>query len=152
MFMNRVFHALLSLICSLNTLIHVRSFGLLQELSELVHHVCFMLHKGMGIAIERDGWVLVTEDLGERLYVHTTFKGAGGKRMPQGMKALVRNFYFFEEQFKTSLVRTDGNRLSVCRYREERIAPFLYAFENRQQLPRQRYHAAGSRRFRLVYD
>lgn len=80
--MNRVFHALLSLICSLNTLIHVRSFGLLQELSELVHHVCFMLHKGMGIAIERDGWVLVTEDLGERLYVHTTFKRVRSKRKP----------------------------------------------------------------------
>ena len=44
---------------SLNTLIHVRSFGLSQKLSELVHHIGFMLHKGMGIAIERDGRVFM---------------------------------------------------------------------------------------------
>ena len=54
-----------------------------------------MLHKGMGIAVERDGRVLVTEDLGERFYVHTAFEGAGGKRMPQGMEAFMRNIKFF---------------------------------------------------------
>ena len=72
-----------------------------------------MLHKGVGIAIERDGRVLVTEDLGERLYVHTAFECAGSERMPQGMEAFVRYFQPFQEQFKTSLVRADGNRLSV---------------------------------------
>ena len=61
MFMNRVFHVLFILICSLNIVIHVRSFGLLQQFSELVHHVGFMLHKGVGIAVERDGRVFVTE-------------------------------------------------------------------------------------------
>ena len=54
-----------------------------------------MLHKGMGIAVEREGRVLMTEYLGERLYIHSAFKGAGGKRMPQGMKALVRNIKSF---------------------------------------------------------
>ena len=40
-----------------------------------------MLHKGMGIAVEREGRVLMTEYLGERLYIHSAFKGAGiGKR------------------------------------------------------------------------
>ena len=42
----------------------------LQELSEPVHHVGFMLHEGVGIAIEGDGRILMTEDLGERFYVH----------------------------------------------------------------------------------
>ena len=82
MFMDRVFHVLLSLICSLNMLIHVRPFGLSQKLSEPVHHVCFMLHKGMGIAVKRDCRAFMTKDLGERLYVHAAFEGAGGKRMP----------------------------------------------------------------------
>ncbi len=111
-----------------------------------------MLHKGMGIAIERDGRVLMPEYLGERLYVHAAFEGARGKCMPQGMKAFMRNFQPFQEQFKTSLVGTDGHRLSVCRHHEGRIALFLYAFEERQKLSRQRYHAAGSHCFRLVYD
>ena len=132
MFMNRVFYVLLSLICSLNTLIHVRSFGLSQKLSELVHHICFMLHKGMGIAIERDGRILMPEDLRERLYIHSAFEGAGGKCMSQGMKTFVRNFQPFQEQFKTSLVGTNGNGLSVRRYHKGRIALFLYAFKDRQ--------------------
>ena len=55
MFMNRVFHVLFILICSLNIVIHVRSFGLLQQLSEPVHHVGFVLYKGMSVAVERSG-------------------------------------------------------------------------------------------------
>ncbi len=89
-----------------------------------------MLHEGMRIAIERDGRIFMSENLGERLYVHSAFEGAGGKRMPQGMKAFVRNIQFFQEQFKTSLVGADGNRLFVCRHHEARMALFLYAFEN----------------------
>lgn len=73
-------------------IIHVRSFGLSQKLSEPVHHVCFMLHKRVSVAVKGNRWVLMTEDLGERLHVHTAFEGAGGKRMPQGMESLMRNF------------------------------------------------------------
>ena len=72
--------------------------------------------------------------------------------MPQGMKALVWDIQPFQEQFKTSLIGADGNRLSVCRHNEGRMALFLYAFEDWQQLFRQRYHAAGSGCFRLIYD
>ena len=71
-----------------------------------------MLHQGMGIAVERDGRVFMAEDLGECFYVHAAFEGAGGERMPQGVKAFVRNIQPFQEQFKTSLVGADGNRLS----------------------------------------
>lgn len=46
---------LFTLICSPNMVIYVRSFGLSQELSKPVHHAGFMLHKGMGITVERDG-------------------------------------------------------------------------------------------------
>ena len=41
-----------------------------------------MLHKGMGIAVEGNGRVLMPENFGERFYVHTAFDGAGGKGMP----------------------------------------------------------------------
>ena len=126
--MNKVFHVLLALICTLNTVIHVRSFDLLQELSEPVHHICFMLHKGVSITVERDGRVLVAENFGKRFDVHAAFEGAGGKSMPQGMESLVRNFQLFQKQFKTPLVGTDGNRFPVCRHHEGRIALFLYAF------------------------
>ena len=111
-----------------------------------------MLHKRVGVTIERDGRVFVSEDLGECFYVHAALKGAGGERMPQGMESLVRDFQPFQEQFKTSLVGTNGYELSVYRYHEGRVALFLYAFEDRQQLFRQWYHAAGSSGFRLVYD
>ena len=40
---------------TLNIVIHVRSFGLLQQLSEPVHHVGFVLYKGMSVAVERSG-------------------------------------------------------------------------------------------------
>ena len=76
---------------TLNIVIHVRSFGLSQELSELVHHVCFMLHKRMSIAVERNGRILMTENFRERFHIHTAFESAGGKRMPQRMKTLMRN-------------------------------------------------------------
>ena len=95
-----------------------------------------MLHKGMDIAIERYGRIFMTEDLGKCLYVHAAFEGASGKCTPQGVKAFVRNIQPFQEQFKTSLVGADRNGLSICRYHKGRIALFLYAFENRQQLPR----------------
>ena len=111
-----------------------------------------MLHKGMGVAVKRDGRAFMTKDLGERLYVHAAFDGASGKRMPQGVKAFVRYLQFFQEQFKTSLVGADRNGLSVCRHHEGRIALFLYAFQDRQQLFRERYLAAGRGGFRLVYD
>ena len=51
-----------------------------------------MLHQGVGIAVESDGRVFMPEDLGECLYVHAAFEGAGGKRVPQGMEAFVRYF------------------------------------------------------------
>ena len=51
-----------------------------------------MLHEGVGIAVEGDGRVFVPEDLGERFHVHPAFKCASSKRVPQGMKSLVRYF------------------------------------------------------------
>ena len=55
---------------TLNIVIHVRSFGLLQQLSEPVHHIRLMFHKRVSIAVERDGRILVTENLGERFHIH----------------------------------------------------------------------------------
>lgn len=72
-------------------IIHVHIFSL-QQFPQLVHHVGFMLHKRVGVAVQSNCRVLVSEDLGERFYIHTAFDGAGGECMPQGMKALVRYF------------------------------------------------------------
>ena len=54
-----------------------------------------MLHKGMSIAVECNGRVLVAEDLGKRFHVHTAFKSAGSERVSQRVKAFVRNFQLF---------------------------------------------------------
>ena len=113
MFMNRVFHVLLVCICSLNTVIHVRSFGLLQKLFELVHHVGFMLHQGVSVAVQSDRRIFVPENLGQCFHVHSTFEGAGSKRMPQGVKSFVRYTQFYKEQFESTLIGTDENGLAV---------------------------------------
>ena len=54
-----------------------------------------MLHEGMGVAVEGDGRVFVTEDLGEGFHVHAALEGARRKGMPQGMKSLMRNMQPF---------------------------------------------------------
>ena len=72
-----------------------------------------MLHKGMCIAIQCDGRVFMSENLGKRFYIHAAFKGTGGERMPQGMKTFVRYLQLFQKQFKASLIGANGNGLSV---------------------------------------
>ena len=89
-----------------------------------------MLLKGVGIAVERDGRVFVTEYLGKCFYIHAALEGAGGERVPQGMKAFMRNIQSFQEQFKTSLVGTNGNGTSVCRHHGGRITSLLQPFKN----------------------
>lgn len=111
-----------------------------------------MLHKGVGITVQSDCRILVTEDLGKRFYIHTTLNGTGGKSMTQGMKTFVRYHQLFQKQFEASLVGTNGNGTSVCRHHGGRIASFLYASEDGQQLFWQWYHAPGSSGFRLVDD
>lgn len=54
-----------------------------------------MLHKGVNVTVEGNGRVFMPEYLGERFHVHTAFKSAGGKRMPQGVKAFVRDIQSF---------------------------------------------------------
>ena len=68
----------------------------------------------MSVAVEGYGWVFVPKDLGERLHIHAAFEGACSERMPQRMETFVRNFQFFQEQFKTALVGADGNAISVA--------------------------------------
>ena len=74
-----------------NTIFSVLFYVLSKQLSKPVHHVRFMLHEGVGIAVEGNGRVFVPEDLGERFHVHAAFEGTGGERMPQRMKSFVRD-------------------------------------------------------------
>ena len=72
-----------------------------------------MLHKGVGITVQSDCRVFVTEYLGKCFHVHTAFEGTGGERMPQGMKSFVRYLQLFQKQFKASLIGANGTGLSV---------------------------------------
>ena len=63
----------------------------LQKFPKTIHHHVLMIHEAMNITIERDGWIFMTENLRQRFHVHTAFEGAGGERMPQRMKAPVRD-------------------------------------------------------------
>ena len=62
-----------------------------EQFSEAVHHLVFMRHEAVNIAIQRDGRVLVTEDFRQRFDIHSALQRAGGKGMPQGMKRAMRN-------------------------------------------------------------
>ena len=107
-------------------------FSISKQLPDPVHHLLFMLHKRVSVTVQSDGWILVSEDLGKRFYIHTALNGTGGKSMPQGVKSFVRYLQIFQKQFKTPLVGTNGNGTSVCRHHGGRIAPFLYASEDGQ--------------------
>ena len=63
----------------------------LKKFSEPIHHVGFMFHKGMGVAVERDGRVFMPQNFGQGLYVHSAFQRARGKGVPQGMEALMQD-------------------------------------------------------------
>ena len=63
-----------------------------QQLSQPVHHLVFMRHEAMNVAIERNRGVLMPEDLRKCFYVHPALQCTGGKSMPEGVKAPVRNF------------------------------------------------------------
>ena len=62
-----------------------------EQFSAAVHHLVFMRHEAVNIAIQRDGRVLVTEDFRQRFDIHSALQRAGGKGMPQGMKPAMRN-------------------------------------------------------------
>ena len=68
-------------------LIHVRPFGLSQKLSEPVHHIGFMLHKRVSIAVERYSRILVTENLGERFHIHAVLQRQRCEGMSQIMES-----------------------------------------------------------------
>ena len=70
LFITAIIDDFLYSICAWNTIFGVRFYMPLQKLSKLVHHIGFMLHKGMGIAVERYSRILVTENLGERFHIH----------------------------------------------------------------------------------
>ena len=124
----------------------------LQQFAELVHHLLLMLHERVNVAVKGYSWILMLEYLGQCFHIHTTLNGTGGKSMPQGMKTFVRYHQLFQKQFEASLIGTNGNGTSVCRHHGGRIASFLYASEDGQQLFWQWYHAPGSSGFRLVDD
>ena len=64
---------------------------LLQKFSEAVHHHVLVFHETVYIAVESNVGVLMPQDLRESFDIHTAFEGAGGERMPQRMKAPVRD-------------------------------------------------------------
>lgn len=66
-----------------------------KQFAELVHHILLMFHKGVGVAVESDGRILMTEDFGKSFYVHSALDGAGRKGVAQRVEALVGNMQPF---------------------------------------------------------
>ena len=80
---------------------------------QFIHHVHLMLHHGMDITVQRNGRILVSQDLRKRLDVHAAFDRSGGKRMSQRMEAMLRNTDFTKKQFKTALIRSYGRNFAL---------------------------------------
>ena len=51
--------------------IGAEAYKKLKELAKLVHHLLLMLHKRMNISVKRYGRILMTENFGERFYIHS---------------------------------------------------------------------------------
>ena len=52
-----------------------------KKLAETVHHVSFMIHQGVCIPVQGNRRILVAEDLGQGLDVHSALKCSGCKGM-----------------------------------------------------------------------
>lgn len=127
--------------------------GVLRKgLAQLVHHVLFMLHEGMGVAAEGDGGVFVPQNFRKGLDVHAAFERARGEGVAERMKAFPLDAQSFLQQLETSLVGAYGQGLSVVRYHVFRTIPLLLLFEQGQELFGQRDRSFGGRRLGRIGD
>ena len=125
---------------------------ILQQSPKAVHHLRLVLHKGVGVAVERDGGITVAENLGKGTDVHAAFEGAGGESMAQGVKAAVRELQLFQQQFETALIRAHAHGAAVLRHDKGRNTALFQGFEQGQQLFGQRDEPPRVRGLGLVYN
>lgn len=66
-----------------------------QQFPEAIHHVVFVRHETVDVAVQRDRWVLMSQQLRQGFDIHSALQRPGCKGMPQGMEATVREVLLF---------------------------------------------------------
>ena len=82
------------------------SFAEIQCFYKRIHRFSLCFHKGMYVPIHSDNRTFVSHYFGERFDIHSAFKGASGKGMPEHVKILVFNTCFFKNPRISRLIRT----------------------------------------------
>ena len=118
-----------------------------QQFPEAVHHVVFVRHEAVDVTVQRDRWVLVSQQLRQGFDIHSALQRTGGKGMPQGMEATVRQVLLFQQERKARLIGAHGNYLLSADHVSGRIFLFHLA-QNRHQLLRERDDPIGMLGFR----
>ena len=120
--------------------------------AQFVHHTCLVFHHGMDISVQSNRRVLGSQNLRQRLYIHTAFNRSGRKRVTKRMKAMSRNTDFAEKQFKTALIGSYRRNFALVCDDKRRIASFFHISQDRYELLRNRDHTGGMRRLRGAGD
>ena len=107
----------------------------------------FVRHKAVDIAIQRDRRVLMPQQLRQGFDIHSALQRTGGKGMPQGMEATVREVLLFQQKRKARLIGAHGNDFLSADHIPGRIFLFHLA-QNRHQLLRERDDPIGMLGFR----
>lgn len=87
----------------------------LQQFSKAVHHCGFVFQKRMCVAIECNNRVFMSENFGQSFDIHSTLQSTSCKCMAKRVKTPMPNIEFFEQKFKTTLIRAHADGIAVLR-------------------------------------
>lgn len=87
----------------------------LKQFSKAVHHCGFVLQKRVCVAIESNNRVFVSKNFGQSFDIHSTLQRTSCKRMAKRVKTPMPNIEFFEQKFKTTLIRAYADGIAVLR-------------------------------------
>lgn len=90
----------------------------------------------MGVSVQGDGRILVTQYLRQCFDIHPAFDCSGCKCMAEGMKTTPFYVQFLLEQFKTALIGAHRNRSSFLCNDKLRLPVFLQCSQNGHELLR----------------
>lgn len=107
----------------------------------------FVRHEAVDIAVQRDRRVLMPQQLRQGFDIHSALQRTGGKGMPQGMEATVREVLLFQQKRKARLIGAHGNDFLSADHIPGRIF-LLHLAQNRHQLLRERDDPIGMLGFR----
>ena len=85
----------------------------------------FVRHEAVDIAVQRDRRVLMPQQLRQGFDIHSALQRTGGKGMPQGMEATVREVLLFQQKRKARLIGAHGNDFLSADHIPGRIFCFI---------------------------